>query len=244
MERNTSNLDRIEIILVDTQDGANIGSACRAMKTMGLSHLTLVTSSTYDENRVRTLALHAYDLYENRRQFTSLREALEGSVLSVAATRRHGKMRKTSCVTPEELAEHINNVPDGRISIVFGCESSGLTDEQVHECSMVVTIPTSELFPSLNLSQAVQIISYALFQRLKKYPSGGNIVDLTRVEDASQKCIDALESIGYFKSSDEYAYTRDFLRDQFSRASMTEGEIQRFEKIFVKTTKIILHKND
>lgn len=242
MERE-KNLDRIEIILVDTQDGANIGSACRAMKTMGLSHLTLVTSQTYDENRVKTLALHAFDLYENRKEFKTLEQALKGSVLSVAATRRHGKMRKTSCFTPEELADHINNFPDGRISIVFGCESSGLTDDQVHACSLVVTIPTSDAFPSLNLSQAVQIICYALFQKLKKYPSGGNIVNHERVTQASDVCINALDSIGYFKSSDERTYTREFLRDQFSRSALTEGEVQRFEKIFVKTSKIIEHKD-
>ena len=81
---NSSNLDRIEIILCDTQDGANIGSVCRAMKTMGLTRLTLVTDRIYDDERVRTLALHAYDLYENRREFTDLREALKDSVLSVA----------------------------------------------------------------------------------------------------------------------------------------------------------------
>ena len=54
-----SNLARIQIVLVDTQDGANIGSTCRAMKTMGITRLVLVGEREYDENRVRTLALHA-----------------------------------------------------------------------------------------------------------------------------------------------------------------------------------------
>jgi len=237
MEKN-ANLDRIEIILVDTQDGANIGSACRAMKTMGLSHLTLVTRSTYDENRVRTLALHASDLWENRKEFTSLEEAIKDSVLAVAATRRHGKYRKMSCVTPEELAQRVTVTPKGKISIVFGCESSGLTDQQVRLCSMVVTIPTSDAFPSLNLAQAVQIICYSLFSNLKKYPSGGNIVNLERVNAAAQKCFDALEEIGYFKSDEERGYTFEFLKDQFARCSMTESEIKRFEKIFTKRTAV------
>ena len=56
--------DRIEIVLVETQDGANIGSVCRAMKTMGLTKLTIVGDRVYDENRVRTLALHASDLWD------------------------------------------------------------------------------------------------------------------------------------------------------------------------------------
>ena len=238
----SANLDRIEIILVDTQDGANIGSACRAMKTMGLSHLTLVTSATYDENRVRTLALHASDLWENRKEFRSLAEAISDSVLAVAATRRHGKYRKMSCVTPEELAQRVTVTPKGKISIVFGCESSGLTDEQVRLCSMVVTIPTSDAFPSLNLAQAVQIICYALFSNLKKYPSGGNIVNLERVNAAAAKCFDALEEIGYFKSDEERAYTLEFLKDQFARSAMTESEIKRFEKIFTKRTAVAKFK--
>lgn len=237
------NLDRIEIILVDTQDGANIGSTCRAMKTMGLTHLTLVTKSEYDENRVHTLALHAFDLWENRKQFAELKDAIQDSVLAVAATRRHGKSRKLSCMTPEELANHINKVPDGKISIVFGCEANGLTDEQVQMCNMVVTIPTSPLFPSLNLSQAVQIICYALFQNLKKYPSGGNIVTTERVNIAADRCIEAFDKMGYFKVEDERVFTRQFLADQFARSAMTESEIQRFEKIFTKTSKIKCYKD-
>jgi len=238
-----NNLDRIEIILCDTQDGANIGSVCRAMKTMGLTHLTLVTNTTYDENRVKTLALHAFDLYENRKEFTCLEDALKDSVLSVASTRRRGKDRKTSTFTPEELAEMINHFGEGKISIVFGCEANGLSDEQVHLCSMVTTIPTSELFPSLNLAQAVQIVCYSLYRKMQKYPAGGNIITIDRVQNAVDKCMNSLEAIGYFKVQEEYDFTKEFLRDQFSRSSMTEGEIQRMEKIFVKASNIALHKN-
>jgi len=233
-----SNLNRIEIVLCDTQDGANIGSVCRAMKTMGLEHLTLVTDRIYDEDRVRTLALHAYDLYKNRKEFSSLEEALQNSILSVAATRRVGKGRKTSRVNPEQLANRINETGDGKISIVFGCESNGLSDEQVKQCSMVVTIPTSDAFPSLNLSQAVQIITYSLFCKLNKFNGAKNVIDTQRVMQAVETCITSLEAIGYFKNEDEKAYTKEFIADIFARAAMTEGEIQRMEKIFTKTQNI------
>ena len=237
-----SNLDRIEIVLCDTQDGANIGSACRAMKTMGLSHLTLVTDNEYDENRVHTLALHAFDLYENRKQFTDLHEALKDSVLTVAATRRHGKDRKFSCVDPHELATRvINSTGKGKISIVFGCEANGLSDEQVNECSMVVTIPTSEKFPSLNLAQAVQIICYELFQNLKEYPNESHAVPKERVDQATEKCIKALDRIGYFKVDEERENTKVFLSDTFARASYTQSEIVRMEKVFEKASLISTH---
>ena len=240
---NLDNLDRIEIILCDTQDGANIGSMCRAMKTMGLTHLTLVTDRLYDEERVRTLALHAYDLYENRKEFTTLEEAISDSILSVAATRRVGKGRKTSRVSPEELANHINSLGNGKVSVVFGCESNGLSDQQVKACSMVVTIPTSDKFPSLNLSQAVQIICYSLFQNLRPYAGQSNVVDTQRINQATQTCLDNLDQLGYFKNQDEKDYTTEFLTSVMQRAGLTEGEVQRFEKLFIKTNKIALHKN-
>ena len=239
---NNGNLDRIEIVLCDTQDGANIGSVCRAMKTMGLTHLTLVTDRIYDEERIRTLALHAYDLYENRREFTDLKQAISDSILSVAATRRSGKGRKTSRVNPEELAEQINGLGAGKVSVVFGCESNGLSDEQVKACSTVVTIPTSDKFPSLNLSQAVQIICYSLFQRLRPYRGQSNVVPSSRIDAASDTCIDSLKSMGYFKNDEEISRTREFLTSIMERAGMTEGEVQKMEKIFTKSQKIAKHK--
>ena len=241
---NSSNLDRIEIILCDTQDGANIGSVCRAMKTMGLTHLTLVTDRIYDDERIRTLALHAYDLYENRKEFSDLRSAISDSILSVAATRRVGKGRKTSRVSPEELAKHISGLGNGKVSVVFGCESNGLSDEQVKACSMVVTIPTSDKFPSLNLSQAVQIICYSLFQNLRPYSGQTNVVASARIEQATASCIENLDEMGYFKNDDERSFTREFLGSIMERAGMTEGEVQRMEKIFSKTYKIAKHKEN
>ena len=241
---NNANLDRIEIILCDTQDGANIGSVCRAMKTMGLTRLTLVTDRIYDEERIRTLALHAYDIYENRKEFTTLGEAVTDSILSVAATRRVGKGRKTSRVNPEELASRINNLGKGKVSVVFGCESNGLSDEQVRTCSMIVTIPTSDKFPSLNLSQAVQIICYSLFQGLNPYAGRSNVVPSSRVEEATNICIDSLKTIGYFKNDEESLRTRELLNSVMERAGMTESEVQRIEKIFTKTQKIALHKRE
>ncbi|MDD3903290.1 MAG: RNA methyltransferase [Sphaerochaeta sp.] len=237
-----TNLDRIQIVLVDTQDGANIGSVCRAMKTMGITHLTLVGDREYDENRVRTLALHASDVWENSQRFATLNEAISTSVLTVASTRRHGKFRKNSAVNPEQLAELVTKTGEGLISLVFGRESDGLTDEEVAQCSMVVTIPTSDQFPSLNLSQAVQIITYNLFDKIKPYPVQAVPVDQLRCEQGAAKATSAMDTIGYFKLAHEKLWTYRFLRDVFVRASLTESEMQKMEKVFVKMSKIKAHK--
>ncbi len=237
-----STLDRIEIILVDTQDGANIGSCCRAMKTMGLTNLTLVTEREYDENRVSTLALHAKDLYLNRKEFKTLEEAIKDSVFTVGATRRRGKLRKMSSYAPEDLAEKLSDFPEGKISIVFGREADGLRDDEVNMLSSIVTIPTSPLFPSLNLSQAVQIIAYELFKASRPYKSGITAVSHERILQAGKEMVSHLEGIGYFKWDEEKKWTEQLLEDVIEKAGLQESELQRFEKIFRKVEKIKIYK--
>lgn len=237
------NLDRIIIVLVDTSDGANIGSVCRAMKTMGLSRLTLVTDRTYDEGRVSALAVHAFDVYQNRRECRTLAEALEPCVLSVASTRRRGKFRKGSSLSPQQLSDRIEALGEGPVAIVFGREADGLTDEEVAECDMVVTIPTSPAFPSLNLSQAVQIICYNLYDRLKPYPTDMIPVTGARIDKAVETAVESLRTIGYFKPrTDEERLTMLTLRDAFARAAFSEGELKRIEKIFTKSALISTHR--
>ncbi|MBR0520672.1 MAG: RNA methyltransferase, partial [Spirochaetales bacterium] len=91
-------------------------------------------------------------------------------------------------------------------------------------------------------SQAVQIICYSLFQRLRPYAGEINTVTSERVNAAVSSCIADLEAIGYFKNNDEKDFTGEFLSSIMQRAGMTEGEVQRMEKIFSKTHKIAQHK--
>lgn len=212
------------------------------MKTMGITDLTLVTSRSYDEDRVRTLALHAADIWENARICPTLEEALKDSIFTVGATRRRGKLRKLSAYSPEQLAEHLSQLGDGKVSIVFGRESDGLTDEEVMQCSSIVTIPTSEKFPSLNLSQAVQIICYTLFSASLEFKPGKSVVSHERIHEAAAKACRSLDAIGYFKWDEEEKWTDRFLSDTLEKAGLSESELQRFEKLFFKIEKIKIHK--
>lgn len=237
-------LERIEIVLVETQDGANIGSVCRAMKTMGLMNLGIVGDAEYDDNRVRTLALHASDLWEKAKRYKTLDEALEGSIFSIGATRRRGKFRKLSSYSPEQLAKKISTLNEGKVSIVFGRESDGLRDDEVNKCSSIVTIATSELFPSLNLAQAVQIICYALFQHSLPYKQGMVAIDKMRIQKGVDEISSHLDAIGYHKWDEETKWTKQLLSDIIERAGLAESEMQRFEKIFRKMENIVKYKKD
>ena len=242
--QNKNWLERIQIVLVETQDGANIGSVCRAMKTMGLTNLAIVGENEYDDNRVRTLALHASDLWENATRYKTLDDALEKSIFSVGATRRRGKFRKLSSYSPEQLAKKISELPEGKVSIVFGRESDGLRDDEVNKCSTIVTIPTSDLFPSLNLAQAVQIICYALFQHSLPYKKGMVAIDKERIKKGVEEISAHLSEIGYYKWDEETKWTKQLLSDIIERAGLSESEMQRFEKIFKKTENIVKYKKE
>ncbi len=237
-------LERIRIVLVDTQDGANIGSVCRAMKTMGITDLAIVGDREYDEDRVRTLALHASDVWENAKRFPTLSEALSDSIFTVGATRRRGKFRKLSAYSPEQLSEKVSALPEGRISIVFGRESDGLRDDEVQQCAAIVTIPTSDAFPSLNLSQAVQIICYVLFNSALVYKQGMVPVSHEKARESAEEISSHLQKMGYYKLADEEKWTQQLIGDIIERAALSGEELRRFEKIFRKAELIALHKKD
>ncbi len=234
------NLARIRIVLVEPQDGANIGAVCRAMKTMGIHELAIIGEREYDANRVKTLALHAYDLYANHLRFPTLKEALSDSVLSVGASRRRGKNRKYFSLLPEQLATRINALGPGTVSLVFGREADGLTDAELALCHMGVRIPTSEDFPSLNLAQAVQIITYTLFRELT-INLGFVPVTENRLQSLIAVIGDSFEKIQFYKQ-DERPEVERFFRDILARATLSEKETQRLEKMYKKMARVKVHK--
>jgi tRNA/rRNA methyltransferase len=95
----------------------------------------------------------------------------------------------------------------------------------------------------LNLSQAVQIITYNLFDKLKPWPVESVPVDQSRCEKGAATAVESLEEIGYFKQPQEKLWTYRFIRDVFERASLSESEMQKMEKVFVKMCRISAHKD-
>ena len=236
----------IQIVLVETQDGANIGSVCRAMKTMGLHNLVITGTKVYDEKRVKTLAIHAYDIYEKSRRCKTLREAVQESALTIGATRRRGKFRKYFSMNPDQLAEKIELFGRGQISIVFGREADGLSDDELNLCDAAVQIPTSPEFPSLNLSQAVQIITYSIYKSIyKKVKSmtGYEPVTRERLEQVVGTITESFDDIHFFKQ-DEKEETGRFFRDILARSGLSESESKKVEKMFRKMAAVSIHKKD
>ncbi|MBQ9494352.1 MAG: RNA methyltransferase [Treponema sp.] len=230
-------LGKICIVLVHPEENRNIGAACRAMANNDISDLRIVgNNSDYDDKKVRMLAIHAAPIWECARFYKSIAEATCDCTLSAGTTRRRGKNRKGKLLLPEEFSANANSITDsgGTVATVFGPERTGLSDAELSECTIGVTIPASETFASLNLSHAVQIISYQLFREKNKGIAGYTPLPLSRIDKTVLCIADNLQKIGFFHIAGRNDMEQ-FWRSLLSRAALSESEAQYLEKIFTKT---------
>ncbi len=232
-------LDNIVIVLDRPEESRNVGAVCRAMANNGLHTLRIVgKKEDFDEERVRILAIHAVNIWENARFFSSITEAVSDCVMAAGTTRRRGKKRMGKLLLPEEFTEQASLITEsgdgGKVAVVFGNERTGLEDDELLECTLGVTIPSCDEFPSLNLSHAVQIMSYHLFRATKKEQTGYTPVTLERLDKTAGIITDDLEQIGFFSKTGKDEMTL-FWKNLLSRSALSESEAKYIEKIFNKT---------
>lgn len=158
-------------VLVETSHPGNIGSAARAIRTMGFRHLVLVSPQRFPDPQVEALAVGADDVLHNIRVADDLDGALADChlVAGLSARRRGIALPEWS---PREAAAKVAEVlaANQRVALVFGNEQSGLDSKQLARCHAMVRIPSVDDFSSLNLAQAVQVMAYELRLALMEQP--------------------------------------------------------------------------
>ena len=168
-------LSAIRIVLCTTTHPGNIGAAARAMKTMGVSDLALVTPRFFPHEEANTRATSAVDILERAQVFDSLETALKGCHFVVGLTARRRdlshdmvSLRESAQRAVREInftfsSEHLHSVYP-KAAFVFGTEMSGLSNSELDVCNLLCNIPTDPEFGSLNLGSAVQVTCYELRQ--------------------------------------------------------------------------------
>jgi tRNA/rRNA methyltransferase len=152
----------IAIVLVEPQSPGNIGMVCRAMINFGVSDLRLVNPCAHLHPEAHKLAVGGAPLLGTARLYPTLEAALADLTISVAATRRAGRLRG-DLLPVSEVPEVCAALPEGgKAGFVFGREDSGLTSAEVSLCSHAAVIPTNPECGSLNLAQAVLVFLYEL----------------------------------------------------------------------------------
>lgn len=155
------------IVLVEPKYNGNVGAVARAMMNFNVDKLYLVNPCELD-NVCYARAMHATQILDNAKIFPSFEEAIKNLDYLVATSSVESKTDKKHLRNPvflEDFAEKVYEAK-GNIGLIFGREDYGLFNEEIAACDIMLKIPTSEYYPSLNLSHAVTIVLYSLY--LKK----------------------------------------------------------------------------
>ena len=155
-------LDSIVVVLSRPSHPGNIGAAARAMKTMGLGHLRLVAPRRFPDPEAVALAAGGVDVLRGARVVPSLKDALDDCVLAVGFSARSRELSLPAATIRQCAPEVVAAAHGGTVALVFGNETSGLSNEELGHCQRFATIPSSEAYPSLNLAAAVQIACYEI----------------------------------------------------------------------------------
>jgi len=157
-----SRLARIRVILINTTHPGNIGATARAMKVMGLTSLHLVTPKIFPNAEATAMASGADDILQSAVVHESLDSALAGCPLVLGTSARLRSLSMPMLDARRAAKQAMAESGTHEIGLLFGRERYGLTNEEMQRCQFLVNIPSNPDYSSLNLAQAVQILSYEL----------------------------------------------------------------------------------
>ncbi|CAJ1865323.1 tRNA/rRNA methyltransferase [Aeromonas veronii] len=177
---------KLYFVLVAPARPANVGAAARAMKTMGFDAMRLVASRVHEEEEASWVAHGAQEILTQAEAFETLPEALADMDLVIATTARE-RGRYQHYLTPGEIREQIRSKPSlDKVAIVFGCEESGLSNEQLAEVDLISYLPLKVSYPSLNLGQAIMLYAYEMSQLMDELNADGAAAVAENFDNAGQ----------------------------------------------------------
>jgi TrmH family RNA methyltransferase len=148
----------ISVVLVEPRNSGNVGAVARAMANFGFSDLVLVNPKcNHLSQTARNRAKWGNNVLSKAKVVKSL-NAVKATKIATTAKMGTDYNIPRSPITPEKL----NKIVKKDAAIVFGRESSGLTNKEIQECDFVAAIPTAKKYPVMNLSHAVSTILYEL----------------------------------------------------------------------------------
>ncbi|MFU2046592.1 tRNA (cytosine(32)/uridine(32)-2'-O)-methyltransferase TrmJ [Avibacterium gallinarum] len=216
-------LENIRIVLVETSHSGNIGSAARAMKTMGLSQLYLVAPKQGVDEQAIALAAGADDVVKNAVIVPTFDQAVADCefVIGTSARLRH---LQSTLLEPRACAEKaVAFAKQYKVAIVFGRERIGLTNEELLKCRYHLTIPANPDYSSLNLAMAVQLICYEL--RMAWLEENKKDVDLSL--SSIENTYPTAQELEYFFAHTERLYQQlGFIQNQ--------GVMQKLRRLYLR----------
>lgn len=223
--------ENIFVVLSEPKGPMNVGAVARAMNNMGMRDLALVNPCDYTCEDARKMASGCNDTLLGAKVYPSVREAVSEAGFVAGMTCRTGKYRQ-DVVTPEELSERLAAVSQSnKVALLFGTERTGLSNDEIALCDTLVTIPTSSFNPSLNLSQAVLLVCYAIFRSSEegRQPVGEErdlpLATSEEMEQMYDHMEDLFQRIGYLNAQNP-GHIMMSIRNIFARTSLDSRDVK------------------
>ncbi|MBU4484071.1 RNA methyltransferase [bacterium] len=246
-------LYNIHITLVNPEGPLNIGAVTRAMKNFGFTSLDLVNPCDYINDDSYTMACGAKNLLHEAKAYNSIDAAIATSSLVIGFTRRSGIYRSPLIPFNEMVSKVLSQSENNQVSLLFGRERTGLTNDELDKCPVVCYLPTSNDYGSLNLAQAVLLVCYEISQSLchsecsEESPLKNRdpqFVNNNEIEVAYSKLSELLFRIG-FDDQDETRYHTKILKSFkriFGRAGLERRDLDMILGVVKRVFKILDNK--
>ena len=222
----------ISFVLLEPGKAGNTGASARAIYNMGFKNLVIVNSKVYLEEEALNFAMNGTNVLKNAKTYENFDDAVSGSSLVAGLTRRKGKKRGQFFSFDEGIKTIIERGRTNKVSLVFGRESSGLSNEETEKCTFLITIPTGRISSSLNLAQAVLIAAYEISQYKTKSPSSQTIksIPIKKLDFLFAEINDTLSYLGYERRGNKdmkHSIMRT-MKKLFARTGLTNVVLNMF----------------
>jgi tRNA/rRNA methyltransferase len=226
-----------KVILAEPKFEGNVGAVARAMKNFDFYSLVLVKPCEIGEE-VYKRAMHAKEIVDNAETFENLDDAIKDLDYIVGTSGIESKIDKRHLrnnLSPKDFASKMIGI-EGKVGIIFGREDYGLYNTELEKCDTVITIPSSEEYPVLNISHSASIIFYELFCTQTK---GKKIRKTSKFErnKLMEHFVELLDAINYPEHKKKN--TTMMFQRILGRAVLSKWEFHTLMGVFSKTIKTI-----
>lgn len=233
-------LRNISIILVEPQMGENIGAAARAMKNFAIADLRIVNPRDgWPNEKAKSMSVGAIEIIENTKIYDSVPESIDDLECVYAASAVPRDMNIDYALS-RDLDSDMSGYKN--LGIMFGRESSGLSNQEISYANKVVTIDTDVNFSSLNIAHAVAVICYELFQKANQQRDDlSNFHELASRSDLEyfyDHLFDVLDKKSFFRTKDKKEHMSLKIRNLFNRIDhLSKQEVQTLRGIITTLAK-------
>lgn len=240
-------LNNIRIVLINTFHPGNIGSSARALKTMGMNQLYLVSPREFPHEEANRLAASAEDVLESAVVVETLSDAVADCKMVIISTVRE-RGYDLPVLTPEQCAAQVlESSNQGSVALVFGPERFGISNDDLSLGKYRVTIPANPKYSSLNLAASVQTLSYEIYKQYSQ--DSCNNIDVDKREQVSSLDMERFythlestyKSTGFINSNHPGEVVKR-LRQLFSRAQPDQMEMNILRGMLASVDKIVEQK--